>query len=159
MQSSSRAPLLSAPRTRVSCWITSDPGSLGLLDDLRQTPALRLRERARLDDQDEVADVRPVALVVRVELRGAPDDLLVPRVGLHRVDADDDRLVHRGRDDHAAALLAATALTLRLRLPDDRFALRRGSAFGLRALATQAPRKPLLLPLRLGLNGRGRRHG
>ena len=37
---------------------------------------------------------------------GAPDDLLVPRVRLDHVDLHDDRLVHRARDDDAAALLA-----------------------------------------------------
>ena len=63
------------------------------LDDLGEPPVLRLRERARLDDPDDVADVRLVPLVVRVELAELADDLLVARVQLDHVDLDDDRLV------------------------------------------------------------------
>src|SRR5438034_1231759 len=99
MQSNSRAPVLSATRTRVSCWII---GLLRHLEDLGQPPALRLRKRARLDDADDVARLRGVLLVVGVELRRAPDHLLVARVHLQRVHADDDRLLHRARDDDAA---------------------------------------------------------
>src|SRR6266545_3589197 len=112
------------------------PSLLGGLHDLHEAPALRLRERSRLDDADDVADVRAVLLVVRVELRAAADDLLVARVRLDRVDLDDDRLVHRAGDDDAAALLAAAALGLRLRCPRDRLALGRALPHRLRALAT-----------------------
>src|SRR6266540_3923201 len=120
MQSSSRAPVLSATRS------------------------LRLRERAHLDDADHVADVRLVLLVVRVELLRAADHLLVARVQLDHVDLDDDRLVHRVRDDDAAALLPAAALALRLVLARDRLPLALDTrACGLRPLAAVATRDVL----------------
>src|SRR5256884_7888500 len=132
MQRSSRAPVLSATRRRDSCWITGHlpwgwrgPSLLGGLHDFHEPPVLRLRERARLDDADDVADVRCVALVVRVELRRAADDLLVSGMRLDRLDTDDDRLVHRIGDDDAAALLAAAARVLGLRQPHDRLPLGR----------------------------------
>src|ERR687896_1795882 len=137
MQSSSRAPVLSATLSRDSCWII---GLLRLLDDLGEAPVLQLRERSRLDDADDVADLGRVGLVVRVELRRAADDLLVPPVRLDRVDLDDDRLVHRGRDDDATALLAAAALCLRLGQPDDRLALGRLLLLRLRPLRAQRAR-------------------
>src|SRR5581483_3618367 len=90
------------------------------LDDLGEPPALRRRQRTRLDDADDVPDAGRVLLVVRVELHRAADDLLVARVRLDHVDLDDDRLVHRTRDDDAAALLRAAALVLGLRQADDR---------------------------------------
>src|SRR4051812_10508705 len=107
MQSISRAPVLSATLRRDSCWITVSPRSPGDLLDFHEPPVLRLRERPRLDDPDDVADVRLVLLVVRMELAAAPDHLLVPRVDPDQVDLDDDRLVHRVGDDDAAALLMA----------------------------------------------------
>src|SRR6185437_1019970 len=79
------------------------PSLLRGLHDFGEAPVLRLRERTRLDDAHDVADLRGVLLVVRVELRRTPDDLLVARVRLDRVDLDDDRLVHRARDDDASA--------------------------------------------------------
>src|SRR5438477_13187293 len=122
MQSSSRAPVLSATFRRDSCWITDahhpcrscsiaakrkqrkDAGSVrsrwlrtrlrtrrcaalqrpsecelcgwrasfSYLDDLGQPPALRRRQRARLDDAYDVSDVRSVLLVMGVELHGPP---------------------------------------------------------------------------------------
>src|SRR5919109_4190620 len=119
MQSSSRAPVLSATRTRVSCWIIRGASS-SFLEDLGEAPVLGLGQRPGLDDAHGVANAGGVALVVRVELRRTADDLLVARVRLHRLDEDDDRLVHRGRDDDAAALLAAAAFAFRLRQPHDR---------------------------------------
>src|SRR5919201_7061660 len=106
MQRISRAPVLSATRRRDSCWITGDPPgdglaslvpgcSPGLLQHLDEMPVLLLRDRPGLDDPDAVADLRRVLLVMGVELGRAPDDLLVLRMRLHRVDLDDDRLVHR----------------------------------------------------------------
>src|SRR5437868_14188370 len=89
--------------------------SLSHLDDLGQPPVLRLREWLRLDDADDVADVGGVLLVVRVELHAATDDLLVPLMRGDHVDLDDDRLVHRVRDDDTAALLTPAALVLGLR--------------------------------------------
>src|SRR6476659_2431601 len=139
----SRAPVLSATRTLVSCWITL----LRHLEDLGEAPALRLRERARLDDADEVAGLRLVLLVVRVELRRAADHLLVLRVRLDRVNPDDDRLVHRRRDDDAAALLVAAALGRRLLEPRDRLALGRLLALRLGMLVALGARGPLLLRL------------
>src|SRR6476646_1510769 len=104
MQSSSRAPVLSATFRRVSCWIIVP--LLRLLDDLGETPVLGLRQRPRLDDPHRVADARGVLLVVSMELDGAADDLLVARMALDHVHLDDDRLVTGVRDDDAAALLA-----------------------------------------------------
>src|SRR5215218_9141076 len=124
MQSSSRAPVLSATFRRVSCWI------MGLrlprlLNDLREAPVLRLGERAGLDDPDGIADPGLVALVVGVELDAPTHHLLVLGVLLDHVYLDDDRLVGLVRDDDAAALLAAAALRLGLLETDDRLALGR----------------------------------
>src|SRR2546423_15613402 len=132
MHRSSGAPVVSATRRRDSCWIMALPRRL---HDFGQAPVLLLREWARLDDADEIAHLRLVLLVVRVELRRAADDLLVARVRLERVDLDDDRLVHRAGDDHAAPLLPAAAVVLGLRQPDDRLAGPRTLAPGLRAPA------------------------
>src|SRR6478672_7503368 len=144
MQSSSRAPVLSATLRRVSCWITAPLPRL--LHDLREPPALRLRERARLHDADGVADAGRVLLVVRVELDRATDDLLVLGMALDHVDLDDDRLVALVGDD-AAALLAPAELGLRLRRAGDRLAARRPLAHGLRARTALRARD--VLPRRL----------
>src|SRR5439155_1187145 len=121
-------------------------------------PVLRLRQRPGLDDPDDVAHLRLVLLVVRVELARAADDLFIARVGLDHLDLDDDRLVHRVRDDDAAALLTAARLALRLRQADDRLALGRRLALGSPGLGAQRARQTLLLALRLGCDGlvRGR---
>src|SRR3954464_13666067 len=134
MQSSSRAPVLSATRTRVSCWIMP-PDLSGLLQHLDEAPVLRLGQRARLDDAHGVPHARGVRLVARVELRRPADDLLLLPVPLDRPVHDDDRLVHRRGDDDAAALLAAAALAVGLRQPDDGLALRRLLAHDRRAPA------------------------
>src|SRR6266540_764795 len=130
------------------------PSLLRGLHDLDEAPALRLRERSRLDDADDVADVRAVLLVVRVELRAAADDLLVARVRLDRVDLDDDRLVHRAGDDDAAALLAAAALGLRLGRARDRLALGRALPQGLWTLPALCARNVLALLLLFRHRGR-----
>src|SRR5919108_2714479 len=124
--------------------------SLGDLDDFGKAPVLRLRERTRLDDADNVAGLRLVLLVVCVEALRAPDDLLVLRVRLHDVDTDDDRLVHRRRDNDAAPLLPPAAPMLGLRLPHDGLALARLLAPRLRTLAAFRARDALALLLRLG---------
>src|SRR5205085_1971351 len=156
MQRISRAPVLSAILRRDSCWIIESPRSPGGLHDLGQAPALRLGQRTRLDDADDVADLRLVLLVVRVELDAAPDDLLVALVRADQLDLDDDRLVHRARDDDATALLAPATVMLRLRLADDRLALSARGGATARLLRAQAARQPLPLLLRLGLGRRSR---
>src|SRR6478672_3628070 len=153
MQSSSRAPVLSATLRRVSCWITAPLPRL--LHDLREPPALRLRERARLHDAHGVADAGRVLLVVRVELDRATDDLLVLGMALDHVDLDDDRLVALVGDDDAAPLRTPAALALGLLGPRDRLALLRLLAHDLRArpplAARHVPSGALLLRGRLGL--------
>src|SRR4029078_8290352 len=93
----SLAPVLSATRSRDSCWITflspkRRAGSLltpsggralptrellGLLEDLHQAPALGGAQRAGLHDEDAVADTGGVGLVVRLDVAGAADDARV----------------------------------------------------------------------------------
>src|SRR5437868_12113978 len=124
--------------------------SFSYLHDLCEAPVLGLRERARLDDPDDVADLRLVLLVVGMELGRAADDLLVLAVRLHRIDPDDDRLVHAARDDHAAAFLAPATRVLGLGRPRDRLALGRPLARRLRVAVTQRAREAL------SLLGRGR---
>src|SRR6476659_10898009 len=87
MTRTSLAPLLSATRSRDSCWIIGR--SLRSLEDLDDAPALQLRQRARLHDADLVADVDVVGLVVGVELLGAQHVLGVLGVA-HAVDDGDD---------------------------------------------------------------------
>src|SRR6185312_6915261 len=108
--------------------------SLSCLHHFCQPPALGGRQRACLDDADDVADLRGVLLVVRVELDAPADDLLVPLVRRDQVDLDDDRLVHRVRDDDAAALLAPAAVVLGLGLTRDRLSLRAGRGTAARLL-------------------------
>src|SRR5205814_2181879 len=129
-------------------------GSPSCLHDFREAPALRLGQRARLHDADDVADVRGVLLVVSVELHAPPDDLLVALVRGDQVDLDDDRLVHRARDHDAAALLAPAAIVLGLRLADDRLPLRARRRAAARLRRPQAARDALPLLLRLGLRRR-----
>src|SRR4051812_10704273 len=113
MQRTSFAPVLSATRSRDSCWITVfswcepripsavgvgrqgrelsvRPGSvqaavlLGLLEDLDDAPALGGGQRPGLHEEDAVADAGGVLLVVRLQLAGPAQGLLVQRV-LHAV--------------------------------------------------------------------------
>src|SRR5579884_3685151 len=107
MHSSSRAPELSATLSRVSCWIML----LRPLDDLDQTPALVARHRPALLDAHQVARLRLVRLVVRLEARRLADDLLVDGVRDARLGDDDDGLVHLVARD--AALLDAAAVHAR----------------------------------------------
>src|ERR1700761_4724859 len=109
MQSSSRAPELSATLRRDSCWIICLPR---LLDDVDQTPTLGLRKGAGLDDPDHVALAGLVALIVSVQRARAADDLLVGRVTTGDVDADGDRLVAFVGDDDALADLGGDRLAL-----------------------------------------------
>src|ERR1700744_4671252 len=109
MQSSSRAPELSATLRRDSCWIICLPR---LLDDVDQTPTLGLRKRSGLDDADHVALAGLVALIVSVQRARAADDLLVSRVTTGDVAADGDRLVAFVGDDDALADLGGDRLAL-----------------------------------------------
>src|SRR5207249_6377430 len=107
------APVLSATRSRDSCWITSTPTSaarsLGLLDDLDDPPPLRRRQRAGLHEPDPVADAAGVGLVMRVVLARPPDRLAVQRVLDPVFDGDDDGLVHLVADDKPLTGLPETA--------------------------------------------------
>src|SRR6476620_8065101 len=98
MQRTSLAPLLSATRSRDSCWIMR---SLRPFQHFDEAPALELRERTGLLDADPVADVEIVGLVVDVQARGALHRLLVPGVGIAHRDGDDRGLVHAGRGHEA----------------------------------------------------------
>src|SRR6478752_3961873 len=102
MQSTSFAPLLSATRSRVSCWIMSSPSPL---EDLDQPPALELRQRSGLLHAHAVARVALVVLVVHVELGRAQHRLAVERVTDAIGDLHHGGLVHRGRRDDALAQL------------------------------------------------------
>ena len=106
------------------------------------------RQRAALDEADDVADLGLVLLVVRVELRRAAHDLLVLGVRLGRVDADGDRLVALVGDDDAAALLAPALLASalgsrrRCRAPSWPSAPSSGASGADRACAGPGPRRP-----------------
>src|SRR3954468_714215 len=132
MHNSSLAPVLSATRSRDSCWITtvslqrrpaSRPAvfpskanklaalgcSLRLLDDLHDAPALGGRQRSGLHDEHPVADAALVGLVVDLEVAGAPDDLAVESVLDAVLDDDDHGLVHLVADHQALTGLAEAA--------------------------------------------------
>src|ERR1700759_2329827 len=109
MQSSSRAPELSATLRRDSCWIICLPR---LLDDVDQTPTLGLRKGAGLDDPHHVTLAGLVALVVSVQRARAADDLLVGGMAAGDVDADGDRLVAFVGDDDALADLGGDRVAL-----------------------------------------------
>src|SRR5215204_5972023 len=113
MQRISRAPELSATFSLDSCWIML--ALLGLLDDVDQAPALRLRKRAGLDDADHIALAGLVALVVRVQRPRAAHDLLVSRVAADDVDPHRDRFLALVGDDHALADLGRVGVALRRR--------------------------------------------
>ena len=95
-------------------------GGLGLLgDDVRsqavvagpgedadEAPALRRRERPGLLDEDRVAGVGVVRLVVGLELGREADDPLVEPVAGEPLDGHDDRLVHPVADDATDLRLA-----------------------------------------------------
>src|ERR1043166_4735722 len=107
MQLISRAPVLSATFSLVSCWIIS---LLRLLENLLNAPALRLGERTRLRDANAVADAARVRFVVRLVLRESALRLAVQRVAVRVAHRDDDRLVHLVADDGADARLPCRAL-------------------------------------------------
>src|SRR5437868_3905755 len=122
----SLAPVLSATRNRVSCWITavsyvcrfsSDAGRawrnkplLGLFEDLHDPPPLGGGQRAGLHHQHPVAGAARVLLVVRLQLPGTAQDLAVQRVLDPVLDLDDHGLVHLVADHQALTDLAAVPL-------------------------------------------------
>src|SRR5438477_3541723 len=120
----SRAPVLSATRSRDSCWITSisyvcrfsvhsgpslTKRSLGLFEDLHDAPALGGRQRTGLHEQHPVADAARVLLVVRLQLAGTAQHLAVQRVLDPVLDRHHDGLVHLVADDEALPDLAPPA--------------------------------------------------
>src|SRR5215213_8573330 len=111
MQRISRAPELSATFSLDSCWIMTSL-LLRLLDHVDKPPALRLRERARLDDSDHVSLACLVALVVRVQGARAAHDLLVRRVTADDVDPHRDRFLALVGDDDALAHLCGVRIAL-----------------------------------------------
>src|ERR1700687_4625036 len=102
MQSSSRAPLLSATLSTDSCWIMS----ARLLQNFGDTPARLLGDRASLDDAHAIADSAHALLVVNLEAPGMTDDLLVERVGLEDLHQHDHGLLHLVAHDNAVTNLA-----------------------------------------------------
>src|SRR6266511_510367 len=136
MQSTSRAPELSATLSRLSCWIMLTRSlsasrdtrlaavrslasalrklraprradSSRPLENFHDAPVLQLRQRASLGDPDPVALARVVGLVVRVEVIRALHGLAVAAV-THAVDhGHHDRLVHLGGDHETLPHLAA----------------------------------------------------
>src|SRR5262249_55470027 len=124
-----------------------------LLHNFGEAPVLRLRERARLDYPHDVADAGRVLLVVRVELPGATDDLLVLGMDLDHVDLDDDRLLALVGDDDAAALLARGRRRVRLRGARDPRAALGLLPNLLRVLTPECAREALAGPFRLRRNG------
>src|SRR4051812_49007781 len=122
MQRISLAPVLSATRSRDSCWITSvsyvcqfsgnllvrslaerwsggpahadPPDSLGLFEDLHDTPPLGGGQRTGLHQQNPVTGAARVLLVVHLELARTTDDLAVEGVLNTVLDLDNDGLVH-----------------------------------------------------------------
>src|SRR5947209_2742388 len=143
-----------ALQPRSECEVRGEgPALLCGLQHLGEAPVLRLRQRPRLDDADDVADVRLVLRVVRLELQAAPNHLLVAPVRLDRVDLDDDRLVHRVGHDDTAAFLTAAAVDLGLRQTGDRLALGGPLTLRLRVLVPFRARQALAGSLRLGRCG------
>src|SRR5438132_103385 len=88
-----------SPRTKVQrrfaashAGVRGRGGSLCLLQDLDQAPALGAGERPGLDDPDQVALARLVARVVGIEGARPADDLLVLRMPPCDLDLHCDRL-------------------------------------------------------------------
>src|SRR5512135_1574337 len=79
-------------------------------EDADEPPALGRRERPRLLDEDRVADLSRVLLVMRLELRGQADDALVEPVTGEALDGHDDRLVHLVAHDATGLRLADAPL-------------------------------------------------
>ena len=65
--------------------------SLGLLNDLDQSPVLGGAQRTGLHDPDEIAGVSLIVLVVDLDLLGTTEDLAVQGVLVALLDEDDMR--------------------------------------------------------------------
>src|SRR6266705_331857 len=102
MHRTSLAPVLSATRHRVSCWITALL-LLGLFEDLDDPPPFGLGDGTCLDDPDQVADMGTARLVVRLQPGRAADDLPVHRVSDLSRDPHHHRPLHGFGDDQAGA--------------------------------------------------------
>src|SRR5262245_25067668 len=108
MHISSRAPVLSATRRRVCGMIIVlysplqsgfDFGDFDRLagaaaQDLLDDPVLVLADRPRLGDDDRVAYLAPVGLVVRLEVARPSQGAAVQAMARHQLDRDDHGLVH-----------------------------------------------------------------
>src|SRR5215475_10485215 len=135
MHNNSLAPVLSATRSRDSCWITElscvsswfsailtvrrawpNRFLLRALENLHDPPALRGRQRTGLHQEDPVADAALVLLVVRLELARSPHDLAVERVLDPILDGHDDGLVHLVAHHETLAYLAKAAAGSGIRL-------------------------------------------
>ena len=88
----------------VSCWITT--ASLRPFDDFEDPPALRLRQRARLYDLDDIAFPRRILFILRVILLGPLELLAVERVRDFALHRDYRRFVHLAAHDGADTRLA-----------------------------------------------------
>src|SRR2546426_7551968 len=99
------APELSATSSIERGWIM-DSGCAA--QDLADPPALLLRQRPGLLDQDAVPDPALVGLVVCLQPLRRPDDTLVLRMAVHALDPYDARLLHRVAHHHALPGLALT---------------------------------------------------
>src|SRR5262245_36133108 len=116
MHSTRRAPELSATSSTDSdCTIVprrpsgSALRSNRLLQHRADAPALVLAQRPRLRDQDPIADVASVVLVVHFVVRSPADVLLVLWMLHQAFDRDDDRLLHLVADDHTFSDFRSTA--------------------------------------------------
>lgn len=76
------------------------------LDDLGQTPALVLAQRARLHDANGVTLIRFIVLIVSHQLRGALDKFPVDRVLDLALDSNADALIHLAAHHDPNAFLA-----------------------------------------------------
>src|SRR5262249_49101816 len=85
--------------------ISSRSGSSRPLEHVDEHPALGPRQRPVLDHSHDVALVRIVVLVVRMQRAGAAHDLLVPGVTTGNVDPHRDRLLGLVRNDDPLAHL------------------------------------------------------
>src|SRR5512132_303625 len=99
------APELSATSSIERGWII-DLGHPA--QDLADPPPLVPRQRARLLDEDAVAHLALVALVVRLEALGHPDDALVLGMAVDPLDPHHSRLLH-GVAHHDAFLVSSIA--------------------------------------------------